>query len=126
LVRCGRLGREVCSITVLLGGLDVVDGAGPADDDKAVVSAIEDGRGGTAGGEDGLASLGCQGDLLLEAGGGEEGANVADAGIGGSLRDGEKIEQFQSVTGLETCAPCWKELCCSGVGWGSGNFPCST
>jgi hypothetical protein len=120
------LGKEVFSFTVLLGGLDIVDGAGPADDDEAVVSAIEDGRGGTAGGEDGLASLGGQGNLLLKAGGGEKGANVADAGIGGSLRDGEKIEQFQSVTWLETCAPCWEELCRSGVERGSGNFPCST
>lgn len=68
-------------LTILLGSLDIVDGARTANNDQAIVSAIEGGTAGGAGGEDGGAGLGGQRDLLLETGGGKKGTNVADAGI---------------------------------------------
>ena len=82
--------------TVVLGGLDVVDGARADDDDEAVVSVIENGLNGLAGSDDGLPGRQRERELLAQTGGREEWANVADAGILSALREAAVCELVQA------------------------------
>ncbi len=72
--------------TIVLGGLDVVDRAWANDDNEAVVGVIQNGLHGLAGSDDGLPGCQREGELLAQAGGREERANVADAGVLSALR----------------------------------------
>jgi hypothetical protein len=73
--------------TVVLRGLDVVDGAWADDDDEAVIGVIKNGLNGLAGSDDGLPGRQRERELLAQTGGREERANVADAGILSALRE---------------------------------------
>ncbi len=73
--------------TIVLGGLDVVDGAWADDDDEAVVGVIENGLHGLAGSDDGLPGRQREGELLAKTGGREKRTNVTDAGVLSALRE---------------------------------------
>mmetsp|Transcript_17284 Transcript_17284/g.34488 ORF Transcript_17284/g.34488 Transcript_17284/m.34488 type:complete len:232 (+) Transcript_17284:438-1133(+) len=72
---------------VLLGGLDVVDGARAADDDDAVIGPLQDVLNSCTRVQHSLPCLGGEGDLLLEAGGGQERADIPDASVFRALLD---------------------------------------
>jgi hypothetical protein len=92
-VECDRAKREWGgkgeARTIVLGGLDVVDGAWADDDDETVVSVIENGLHRLASSDDGLPGCQCEGKFLAQTGGREERANVADAGVLSTLQRSE-------------------------------------
>ena len=61
------------------GRKHTVDGAGADDDDEAVVRALDGGGAAGARSKHGVAGLGSEGDVLREAGRGDERAHIADS-----------------------------------------------
>ena len=71
-----RKSREPC---VSLVRILTVDGAGPDDNNKAVIRALNRGSAARPSGKHGFASLASEGDVLREAGGGDERAHIANS-----------------------------------------------
>ena len=69
IVGCNAIGQRAQAIGVLPRGIEVVDGAGPNDDEQAGIAAIEDGADGRSAAKDRLLRLLRQGQRRLTSSG---------------------------------------------------------